>query len=188
MGIVIDNTDEDIETLVMSDDGSGAGIRIPSMIISKKDGIKLLDYLATASEEELSQLTMIAEFDISRPDNRVEYDFWFTQTDDKAMDFLSDFAKVDKMFGDKVLYTPRHVVYGCSDCDDTYKRANCIGDGKYCAQNSNHPNIGGFYIIMEDLRAQYVYDKAYGADQAKRETYWKYMQEVEKRCYGQTHS
>jgi hypothetical protein len=55
--------------------------------------------LTTASEEDLLQIALIAEFDISRPDNRVEYDFWFSQIDDKAMDFLSDFAKVDKMFG-----------------------------------------------------------------------------------------
>ena len=38
MGIVVDNSDEDIKDIVMSDDGSGAGIRIPSVLISKKDG------------------------------------------------------------------------------------------------------------------------------------------------------
>ncbi len=29
----------------MSDDGTGGGIRIPSMIISKADGNKILDWL-----------------------------------------------------------------------------------------------------------------------------------------------
>lgn len=191
MGIVIDNTEEDIENLVMTDDGSGAGIRIPSMLISKKDGIKLLDYLATASEDELSQIAMIAEFDISRPDNRVEYDFWFTQTDDKAMEFMSDFARVDKMFGEQVLMTPRHVVWSCieTECDEEFKKKNCFADGKYCAINSNHPSISGTTIMREDLRAQYVYEKFYNQDDiSQREKYWKYMQEVEKRCYGQTHS
>ena len=158
------------------------------MIISSKDGQELLDYLGHASNEELSQITLIAEFDISRPDNRVEYDFWFSQTDDKAMDFLTDFARVDKMFGDSVLFTPRHVVYSCLDCDAAYKKTNCVADGKYCAQNANHPNVGGLSIIREDIRAQYVYNKAYSGDQGQRETYWKYMQEVEKRCYGETHS
>jgi len=38
VGIVIDSSDEDISTVVMKDDGTGAGIRIPSMLISKKDG------------------------------------------------------------------------------------------------------------------------------------------------------
>jgi hypothetical protein len=38
VAIVMDHTNEDTERLVMVDDGTGAGIRIPSMIISKKDG------------------------------------------------------------------------------------------------------------------------------------------------------
>ena len=54
VGIVIDNDDtEDIDTIVMSDDGSGAGIRIPSMLISKADGDKLLGFLKNATKEEL---------------------------------------------------------------------------------------------------------------------------------------
>ena len=35
MGIVVDNSNEDIKNVIMSDDGTGAGIRIPSMLISK---------------------------------------------------------------------------------------------------------------------------------------------------------
>jgi hypothetical protein len=38
VAIVVDNSDEDINEIVMSDDGTGAGIRIPSMLISKSDG------------------------------------------------------------------------------------------------------------------------------------------------------
>ena len=54
VGIVIDNKErEDPDSIVMSDDGSGAGIRIPSMLISKKDGDKLLEFLKSASKEEM---------------------------------------------------------------------------------------------------------------------------------------
>ena len=48
VGIVVDYSDEDIENVVMSDDGTGAGIRIPSMLISKSDGQKLIDFIETA--------------------------------------------------------------------------------------------------------------------------------------------
>jgi hypothetical protein len=37
----------------------------------------------------------MASFDISRPDNRVEYDIWFSSSNEKAMDFIEDFAHVD---------------------------------------------------------------------------------------------
>jgi hypothetical protein len=53
VGVIIDNTDENIENIIMKDDGTGNAIRIPSMLISKTDGKKLLDYLKRASNEEL---------------------------------------------------------------------------------------------------------------------------------------
>jgi hypothetical protein len=58
----------------------------------------------------------MASFDISRPDNRVEYDIWFSSSNEKAMDFIEDFAAVDDKFGEKVLMTPRYLVWECKDC------------------------------------------------------------------------
>jgi hypothetical protein len=37
-GIVVDNHNENITQILMSDDGTGGGIRIPSMLIGKVDG------------------------------------------------------------------------------------------------------------------------------------------------------
>jgi len=38
VAIIIDDSDEDVDYVVMSDDGTGGGIRLPAMLISKKDG------------------------------------------------------------------------------------------------------------------------------------------------------
>jgi hypothetical protein len=39
VAIIIDNQEnESVKTVVMSDDGSGAGLEIPAMLISYKDG------------------------------------------------------------------------------------------------------------------------------------------------------
>ena len=38
VAIIIDDTSDKIDDIVMSDDGTGGGIRIPSMIIGKSDG------------------------------------------------------------------------------------------------------------------------------------------------------
>ena len=45
LAIIIDNKKEDINKIVMSDDGSGAGLRIPSMLISYEDGQKLIEFM-----------------------------------------------------------------------------------------------------------------------------------------------
>lgn len=34
VGIIFDNTDEMIENIIMTDDGTGGGVRIPSMLIT----------------------------------------------------------------------------------------------------------------------------------------------------------
>lgn len=38
LAVIIDDSNADVKDLIMSDDGTGTGIRIPSMMISKKDG------------------------------------------------------------------------------------------------------------------------------------------------------
>jgi len=53
VGIVVDNTNEDVDSIVMSDDGSGSGIRIPSMLISRRDGDKIIKFMSHATKEEL---------------------------------------------------------------------------------------------------------------------------------------
>jgi hypothetical protein len=38
LAIIIDPMEEDISEIILSDDGTGAGIRIPAMMINKYDG------------------------------------------------------------------------------------------------------------------------------------------------------
>jgi len=52
VAIVIDSKNEWVDEILMSDDGTGGGIRIPSMLISKKDGDRILDWYKTATKEE----------------------------------------------------------------------------------------------------------------------------------------
>jgi hypothetical protein len=44
VGIVIDDYAENIVDVLMSDDGTGGGIRIPSMLIGKGEGNRLLQW------------------------------------------------------------------------------------------------------------------------------------------------
>ena len=44
VSIIIDNRPEMIDEILMSDDGTGGGIRIPSMLIGATDGKALIDW------------------------------------------------------------------------------------------------------------------------------------------------
>ncbi len=65
VGIVI-NSDEkvpqNVETIVMSDDGTGAGIRIPSMLIPHRDGKILTDFIQTNTEKIVKSANLVASF------------------------------------------------------------------------------------------------------------------------------
>jgi hypothetical protein len=52
VSIVVDDHAESIKSVLMGDDGTGGGIRIPSMLISKPDGEKILEWFTKATEEE----------------------------------------------------------------------------------------------------------------------------------------
>lgn len=90
VAIVIDNSLEMIDDILMSDDGTGNGIRIPSMLIGKKDGDKIVNWYNSASDAEKEALIVMCEFKMPVNDI-VKYDFWFTSSSDRALNFLEDF-------------------------------------------------------------------------------------------------
>lgn len=52
VAIIIDDN-EDVNGILLSDDGTGGGIRLPAMLIGKSDGLKLMSWIDKASEEEI---------------------------------------------------------------------------------------------------------------------------------------
>lgn len=73
LAIVVDNKDEFSENLIMADDGSGWSVNIPSFFIRKHDG----DIIKKQIDNE-KKVYVKAELEISNPDNRVEYDLWYS--------------------------------------------------------------------------------------------------------------
>jgi hypothetical protein len=94
------------------------------------------------------------DFDLARPDNRVEYDIWYSSSSVHALDFISDFWHIDRTFGPKVLMTPHFRFFSASpkEFDAELINRNCYGNGKYCAYEHDNENLSGREIILEDLR------------------------------------
>lgn len=151
VAIVIDNQEEIIDEILMSDDGTGGGIRIPSMLIGKNDGNRLLQWYQKATPSERDQLILMSEF-VMPERTIVDVDFWFTSSSDRAIDFLEDFKKIEVELGDKINFEPRYVFWECTNCDKQYLDDDCFGGGRYCAVESTNMNIKGRDIVLEDLR------------------------------------
>ena len=137
MAIIIDNKNEKIDGVVLSDDGTGAGISIPSMMINRHQGEILKKFIIKHSknhkkekdtqdekdenedeeeedEDEFHYATLYAEFFMDyRTDNRVDVDFFYTTSDDKSLDLLKNLADYMEPLLRYIDFKPRMVSWPC---------------------------------------------------------------------------
>jgi len=94
LALIIDQDNEDVSNVVLSDDGTGAGIRIPAMLINKIHGDILKKHLTTAGEKELKETLLKADFLVTMGiNNNVDAELWYTSSDDKSLDFIRNMAE-----------------------------------------------------------------------------------------------
>jgi hypothetical protein len=136
LAVIIDSSNENIRNVIVSDDGTGAGIRIPSMLISKKDGEILKEFLTKQKKEVAEKAALTAEFVMENPDNKVEWQFFYTSDNDKSLDFIRNFREYNEKFDNtNTEFSPHIVTWACPNCDSDFKKKECVSDGKYCAMN-----------------------------------------------------
>lgn len=157
--VVIDDRQEDIENVIMGDDGTGMGIRIPSMLIGKDSGKILKDFAVTAD----TRATLSAEFTLANPNNFSEVQLWYSSNNVAALDFIKEFDKYRHELGDYIRFSPHVVTWACTSCSTQTKQDECVGNGKYCAQNhtplTGEDYVKGKDIIVEDLRQLCLHEK-----------------------------
>ena len=148
--VVIDNLYENITNVIMGDDGTGTGIRIPSMLIGKDDGAKLRDFA-----KHQSGATLSAEFSVKSLMEKVEMELWFSSNNQEALTFIKEFDEYAQQLQGYINFRPRYVTWGCPGCAKKFKDEECYNDGAYCAPNhakDSFHNIMGRDILAENLR------------------------------------
>ena len=68
---------------------------------------------------------------MKHPDNRVEWDFWYTSSNNKAYEFLKGYHEFQQKLGSKTLFTPHFFFWSCTECDDNIIETDCFSKGKY---------------------------------------------------------
>lgn len=182
LAVIIDDTSAtDVKNIIMSDDGTGTGIRIPAMLISKRDGQILKDFLKKQDPEVAKQAALAAEFIFENQNNEVKWEFWYTSANDKALDFIRNFGESMELLEKTVQFQPRFVTWACPSCDSDFKRKECVSNGKYCAMNHRGSYVQGKDIIIEDLRSHCLYKQL--QKEGREQEWWDYMAYAHKMCY-----
>ena len=178
MLIIVNNDNENIHNLIMSDDGTGNDINIPVGMISMNDGNKILDYV---KNNPYKKITCEVEFD--NFDEDIDLEFFFSSHEEKAYILIMNISDYFYQFGDSISFIPRYVTFQ----DPKYNKSNndnfefCFSKGKYC----HFPKSGSIaksydVVLIEDLRQKCVYLK-YGNQNLNY--YFDYMNCFYKECY-----
>ena len=148
--VVVDSRVENVTNVIMGDDGTGTGIRIPAMLIGKTDGEMLIEF---ASKKQGA--TLSAEFAVKEKSRKAEIEIWYSSNNQRSLDFIKEFDRYAHKLKGYVDITPRFVSWGCPACTADFKKEECFGDGLYCAPNhikDQFHKVSGRDIIYEDLR------------------------------------
>ncbi|CAD8054665.1 unnamed protein product [Paramecium primaurelia] len=161
LAIIEDNKEEIIDNITMSDDGTGYGLQIPSIFISKSDGEMLTKYLKMPKADlETEQIQLLIKFDVRQQEN-IDVLFAFSISSGETYKFLREYQPYyEKLKHDNVNYTVLYPLYQIIPIPDRpIDYQNCISYGKYCSPDPDRSGIGtGRMIVEETLRQLCIFN------------------------------
>lgn len=148
-------TSETIDSLIVGDDGYGDGIHIPSILVSKDDGARLIE--ATRK----SDVTVELAWDIPVKQNHVvDLDLWMSSGSQASLQFLKDFAPKRRALNEIMSFQPHYAVFTMPAADPSVYADLCSDiTGKYCAEDPDGSGlVSGKDVLEEDLRQLCIHD------------------------------
>ena len=181
--IIVDNVPEDVEGLIMTDNGSSGNLSIPSFLISKKDGTAIKSYLKNPETRE--HVVLQLRFELVQSPSLVNMVLWMSAADKNVQIFLRDFSSfADEFTNDELSFSPHYSTITCWHCAvNGYNSTvpDCLSGGRYCALDPDGPGpLSGRDVLMEDLRQICIFKEA-----GKQKTYsmwFDYMSKYETTC------
>lgn len=185
LALIMDNQENsNPEEIIMSDDGSGSSITIPTIIISKEDGELIRnEVIQTESDNKIpgrpKEFTvLVVEFIMDKPDDRVEYDIWYTSGHAKMISFLKGMRVYNDRLGKHALMTPHMFVRKCPWCTLSDLENNCIlfKENIYCPQYGVKTNMSGTGTLNMGVIELCVYKHL--LNESTPGKWWDFMEKV----------
>ena len=184
--IVNQNPGENAENVIMADDGRGMEVSIPSVLISKEDGDKLISYYrdTRGDTSKSKQIVLEMNFDIEHKNNTVNYTIWYTPDQESVYTLMNDLYYYHLELGDLATLKVHFLTYTHFSYNEANKtaREDCLGGGKYCMRPDKEGTgiKSGRTILMETIKQICVYKYAYGTLQP--DLFWIYLQNFYQNC------
>ena len=105
---------------------------IPAFEISFVDARNMVDEIKKGEHVVFVK----AVFDVTKSDNSVEVDLWYSTSLDLGTNLATELAAMSLSFNAdhkaKPLFTPRIATFDCLTCSQEFKDENCMSQGTYC--------------------------------------------------------
>lgn len=159
--IIIDREDSDLTSdslanIIVADDGYGDGIHIPSVLISKEDGRKLL----AAVRQPQVQVVVELAWDLPT-DHVVTMDMWMSSASIESNKFLKDFAPKRRRLNEVMIFNPHYAVFSMDPGKPEVYSGVCLdNDPRFCAEDPDGAgDVTGTDVLMEDVRQLCIHQK-----------------------------
>jgi len=188
--IIVDKEDSpltqaDMPRIIVADDGNGVGVHIPSILVPKDEGARLI--------AAISEAPVVVELKWNIPtDHVVQMDLWMSSGSQESMQFLKEFSTQRKALNRVVRFRPHYSVFSMPSPDSKL----CLDDaGQYCAEDPDAEGpVTGREVLLEDVRQLCVHDMTKQPRTTVMElqagkplvefaqTYWEYVEAFVSRC------
>jgi len=165
----------------MADDGRGREITIPGVLISKKEGDRIIQYM---KDHPTVDVVMEIDFEMEHESNIVKLDVFLTADTEVVYKLLKDFYFYNILLKGQVNLTMHYITYNHISYDpkNPVERSNCLGGGKYCNTPGKFGILDGRAIVHESIKQKCVYKYGNNSTNEAPLIYWNYMIEFYSAC------
>ena len=171
--LLVNNEEGNVNNIYMLDDGTASDIAIPVLLIRKREGEIIKNYIQRnkANKEIIDRIYIEIKLYYEHSDI-VNVDLFFSSEDQNAYKFIINFYDFQKEFDNTIKFTPYYVSHR-EEAD--FDNKNCISKGKYCASITNS-EFKGRNIMIENVYQKCIYQQSDIA-------YYNYINEFYYQCY-----
>ena len=180
MLVLINNNDQDIESVILEEDGAQSDIKIPVGLISLTNGRIMQNYILSNPQ---NRVMVEINFQEKKPKKKIELKFFFSSSELRAYEMINNITSYIDKYDEQVEFIPIYVTHQIPSYDEkTAKRElNCVTRGKYCYfPKETTITQDGERILLESLRQKCMYQKS--IELKKIKYYYQYLDYFHKNC------
>ncbi len=147
-------------------DGNGRGVDIPTLLIDRDHGQRLIDIYDEDGDSDSEQTMLQAHISIhDKKIDKISYSLYYGSIIDFDRYDLDQLNFSQKSLMGSAFLIPRIFTFECLECPKEIQKKHCISEGRFCFYlddpelAAHYPKITEKHLIYENLREKCIYEE-----------------------------